>query len=73
MDVNAVVQNPSVTLVTAAWKVANNKIFSDTWQVYFDTNRLIREAFGEAGHPAPRPAYAVSGLFAAPLVDPRAH
>src|SRR5262245_51415951 len=23
------------------------------WQVYFDTNRLIREAFGEAGYPVP--------------------
>jgi small conductance mechanosensitive channel len=23
------------------------------WQVYFDTNRVIREAFGEAGFPAP--------------------
>lgn len=23
------------------------------WQVYFDTNRLIREAFDEAGYPAP--------------------
>ena len=23
------------------------------WQVYFDTNRMIREAFGEAGFPAP--------------------
>ena len=23
------------------------------WQVYFDANRLIREAFGEAGFPAP--------------------
>jgi small conductance mechanosensitive channel len=23
------------------------------WQVYFDTNRLIRESFGEAGFPAP--------------------
>ena len=23
------------------------------WQVYFDTNRLIREAFGDAGYPAP--------------------
>ena len=22
------------------------------WQVYFDTNRAIREAFGEAGFPA---------------------
>ena len=31
------------------------------WQVYFDTNRLIRETFGEAGFPAPMPSYAVSG------------
>jgi small conductance mechanosensitive channel len=33
------------------------------WQVYFDTNRLIREAFGEAGYPAPMPSYAVAGKF----------
>jgi small conductance mechanosensitive channel len=31
------------------------------WQVYFDTNRLIREAFGEANFPAPMPAYVVIG------------
>jgi small conductance mechanosensitive channel len=31
------------------------------WQVYFDTNRLIRETFGEAGFPAPMPSYSVSG------------
>ena len=38
------------------------------WQVYFDTNRLIREAFSEAGFPAPLPAYAVeSGAGAPPL------
>jgi small conductance mechanosensitive channel len=42
----------------------------DYWQVYFDTNRLIREAFGEAGYPAPMPAYAVSGVFAGPPLDP---
>jgi len=36
------------------------------WQVYFDTNRLIREAFGEAGYPAPVPSYAVTGATAAP-------
>jgi len=35
------------------------------WQVYFDTNRMIRESFGEAGFPAPVPAYEVSGAFAA--------
>lgn len=25
----------------------------DYWQVYFDTNRVVRETFGEAGYPAP--------------------
>ncbi|MBW4618288.1 MAG: mechanosensitive ion channel family protein [Cyanosarcina radialis HA8281-LM2] len=29
------------------------------WQVYFDTNRLIRESFGEAGFPAPEQRYAI--------------
>ena len=33
------------------------------WQVYFDTNRLIREAFGAAGFPAPMPSYALSGKW----------
>jgi small conductance mechanosensitive channel len=32
------------------------------WQVYFDTNRLIRETFTTAGFPAPMVAYAVSGM-----------
>jgi small conductance mechanosensitive channel len=36
------------------------------WQVYFDTNRMMREAFGEAGYPAPMPAYAVSGVPVGP-------
>ena len=36
------------------------------WQVYFDTNRVIREAFGDAGFPAPVPSYAVTGATAAP-------
>jgi small conductance mechanosensitive channel len=36
------------------------------WQVYFDTNRLIRETFGAAGFPAPMPAYAVTGRWPAP-------
>jgi len=30
------------------------------WQVYFDTNRMIRETFGEAGFPAPVPGYSVT-------------
>jgi small conductance mechanosensitive channel len=36
------------------------------WQVYFDTNRLIRESFGAAGFPAPMPAYAISGAGGPP-------
>jgi small conductance mechanosensitive channel len=31
------------------------------WQVYFDTNRMIRETFGAAGFPPAMPAYAVIG------------
>jgi len=38
------------------------------WQVYFDTNRMIREAFGAAGYPAPMPSYAVAGMQAPPPV-----
>ncbi len=29
------------------------------WQVYFDTNQLIREALGKAGFPAPMPAQTI--------------
>ena len=36
------------------------------WQVYFDSNRLIRETFGEAGFPAPMPSYSVKGGWTAP-------
>jgi small conductance mechanosensitive channel len=35
------------------------------WQVYFDTNRLIREVFTEAGYPAPVPTYNVTGVVPA--------
>lgn len=31
------------------------------WQVYFDTNRLIRSTFSQAGYPAPEPHYLVRG------------
>ncbi|BAY74789.1 MscS mechanosensitive ion channel [Nostoc linckia NIES-25] len=30
------------------------------WQVYFDTNKTIRETFGEAGYPIPEYRYAIS-------------
>ena len=36
------------------------------WQVYFDTNRLIRETFGAAGYPTPMQPYSVTGLPALP-------
>ncbi len=29
------------------------------WQVYFDTNRVIRETFGEAGYPVPEHHYSI--------------
>jgi len=29
------------------------------WQVYFDTNRLIRESFGAAGFPVPEQHLAI--------------
>jgi small conductance mechanosensitive channel len=35
------------------------------WQVYFDTNRVIREAFGAAGFPAPQQHFAVRSDAAA--------
>jgi small conductance mechanosensitive channel len=31
------------------------------WQVYFETNKLIRESFGEAGYAVPQQHYAISG------------
>lgn len=43
------------------------------WQVYFDTNRVIRETFGEAGFPAPVPGYAVMGALNAPPPDLISH
>ena len=32
---------------------------NDYWQVYFDTNKVIRESFGQAGFPAPKQHFAV--------------
>ncbi|WP_444634326.1 mechanosensitive ion channel family protein [Cupriavidus oxalaticus] len=37
------------------------------WQVYFDTNRIIRECFGQAGYAAPMPAHMVVVQQAAAL------
>jgi small conductance mechanosensitive channel len=35
------------------------------WQVYFDTNRTIRETFGEAGFAVPEQHFATRGVSAA--------
>ncbi len=37
------------------------------WQVYCDSNRLIRESFTEAGFPAATPSYTVSGVWSGPF------
>lgn len=42
------------------------------WQVYFDTNRVIKDALGEAGFPAPMPAQTVIFQQGAALPGPLA-
>jgi len=44
--------------VLAVRPYCNNQHY---WQVYFDTNRLIRESFGQAGYPVPDQHYTVRG------------
>jgi small conductance mechanosensitive channel len=43
--------------VLAVRPYCNNK---DYWQVYFDTNRTIRESFGEAGFPPPQQHFQIA-------------
>jgi small conductance mechanosensitive channel len=40
------------------------------WQVYFDTNSVIRDSFGAAGFPVPAPAYSVTGFMPVAPVEP---
>jgi len=47
--------------VLAVRPYCNNK---DYWQVYFDTNRLIKETFTEAGYAVPEQHYMVRGAAA---------
>jgi small conductance mechanosensitive channel len=44
--------------VLAVRPYCNNQHY---WQVYFDTNRLIRSSFSEAGYPVPEQHYLVRG------------
>jgi small conductance mechanosensitive channel len=39
------------------------------WQVYFDTNRLIRESFQQAGYSTPEQHYSVRGQFTPSLAQ----
>ena len=54
-DVEILTFNPSGT-VLAVRPYCNNAHY---WQVYFDTNRLIRDTFVRAGYPVPEQHYAV--------------
>jgi small conductance mechanosensitive channel len=47
--------------VLAVRPYCNNQHY---WQVYFDTNRAIRESFGEAGYPVPDRHYTIRGADA---------
>jgi small conductance mechanosensitive channel len=44
--------------VLAVRPYCNNRHY---WQVYFDTNRLIRDTFARAGFPVPEQYYALRG------------
>jgi small conductance mechanosensitive channel len=48
--------------VLAVRPYCNNK---DYWQVYFDTNRMIRDTFSTAGLPAPEQHFMVRTSAAA--------
>ncbi|UKO99086.1 mechanosensitive ion channel family protein [Nostoc sp. UHCC 0870] len=44
--------------VLAVRPYCNNEHY---WQVYFDTNKVIKQTFGEAGYPVPEQRYAFTG------------
>ena len=56
-DVEILTLNP-MGAVLAVRPYCNNQHY---WQVYFDTNRLIRETFARAGFPVPEQHYSVRG------------
>lgn len=56
-DVEILTFNPSGP-VLAVRPYCNNRHY---WQVYFDTNRLIRDTFARAGFPVPEQHYAFRG------------
>jgi small conductance mechanosensitive channel len=56
-DVEILTFNP-MGAVLAVRPYCNNRHY---WQVYFDTNRLIRDTFARAGFPVPEQHYALGG------------
>ncbi|HYB76733.1 MAG TPA: mechanosensitive ion channel family protein [Candidatus Bathyarchaeia archaeon] len=52
--------------VLAVRPYCNNQHY---WQVYFDTNRLIRESFGQAGYPVPDQHYTIRASEAVRLAQ----
>lgn len=56
-DVEILAFNP-MGAVLAVRPYCNNRHY---WQVYFDTNRLIRDTFTHAGFPIPEQHYALRG------------
>ena len=56
-DVEILTFNP-MGAVLAVRPYCNNRHY---WQVYFDTNRLIRDTFARAGFPVPEQHYALRG------------
>src|SRR5262249_49690952 len=61
-DVDVLQFTPAGPLLCVRPYCSNNNY----WQVYFDTNRVIRETFGAAGYPGAMAAFAVMGATAPP-------
>ena len=58
MDFNQIMQTVTTIGIAFGLKVAGAIVVwvvgrDHYWQVYFDTNRVIRESFGAAGFPVP--------------------
>ena len=64
-DVDVMLFTPSGAAALRATLLQQQRLLAGV----FRHERLIRETFGEAGFPAPMPAYAVSGAFAGPPFD----
>jgi small conductance mechanosensitive channel len=63
-DIEILTFNP-LGVVLAVRPYCNNRHY---WQVYFDTNRMIRDTFTQAGFPIPEQHYALRGAKGLSLV-----